>query len=291
VALVFAGDGTENLAAQLAQRLGSTVGQAEFKTFPDGEEYVRLVTDVKDQDVVIVQSTFPPRRFFQLLLMLNACKEAGAKRVRAVVPYLAYARQDRVFKPGEPLSSRLVAECLSLYAAEVITVDAHKDDIRAFYRIPFTNVSAETPIADELKRLKVDVVLAPDAGAMPRAKAVAERIGAQFDYLEKKRITSEIVEMKPKNLDVKGKSVCILDDIISTGGTMAKALEQLARNGAREVYAACVHGLFLGDAAQRLRQAGAKVIVATNTIESEHSRVSVADVVVQALAKPMTARR
>ena len=288
--LVFAGDATDKLASQIAQGLRATLGQTEFRTFPDGEEYVRLLTEVRDQDVIVVQSTYPPRHLFQLLLMLNACKEGGAKRVRAVVPYLAYARQDRIFKPGESLSSRLVAEALSLYASEVLTVDAHKDDIRAYYRIPFTNVSAEAAIADELKRLRVDVVLAPDAGAMPRAPAVAQRIGAQFDYLEKKRLTSEIVEMKPKTLDVKGKSVCILDDIISTGGTMAKALEQLARNGAREVHAACVHGLFLGDSVQKLRAAGAKAIVATNTIDGEHSRVSVADAIVQALAKPVTAR-
>lgn len=289
--LVFAGEGTQALAKQIADGLHGRLGKVEFKSFPDGEEYVRLVDEVKGQDVVVVESTFPPRRMFQLFLMLNAAKEAGAARVRAVVPYLAYARQDRIFKPGEALSSRLVAETLGLYASEVLTVDAHKDEIRAYYRVPFTNVSAEAPIAEELQRLRVDVVLAPDAGARPRAQAVADRIGAQFDHLEKKRISAEVVEMTPKSLDVRGKSVCILDDIISTGGTMAKALEQLARNGAREVYAACVHGLFLGDAAQRLTQAGAKAIVATNTIEGPHSRVSVANVIVQALAKPVPAQR
>jgi ribose-phosphate pyrophosphokinase len=290
VALVLAGDGTRQLATEIAQRLGATLGECEFKTFPDGEEYVRIATPVDGQDVIIVQSTFPPRLFFQLLLMLNAAKEAGARRIRAVVPYLAYARQDRLFKPGEALSSKLVAESLSLYASEVLTVDAHKDDIRTFYRIPFTNLSSEGPMAQELKRLRVDVVLAPDAGAIGRAKAVAQRIGAQFDHLEKKRITSEIVEMKPKNLDVKGKSVCILDDIISTGGTMAKALEQLRQNGARDVYGACVHGLFLGDAVEKLTRAGAKTVIATNTIQGPHSRVSVAETIVQGLSPKVAAR-
>lgn len=289
--LVFAGDGSKKLAADIATKLHGTLGEAEFKTFPDGEEYVRLATDVAGQDVIVVQSTYPPRRFVQLLLMLNACKEGGAKRVRAVVPYLAYARQDRIFKPGEALSSRVVAETLGLYAAEVVTVDAHKEDIGAYYRIPFTNVSADEPIAAELKRLGVEVVLAPDAGAMPRAQAIAQRINVQFDYLEKKRITSEIVEIKPKSLDVSGKSVCIVDDIISTGGTMAKALEQLALNGARELYALCVHGLFLGESVERLRLAGAKAIIATNSIETQHSKINIADVVVQALAKPLTARQ
>ncbi|MBI2078824.1 MAG: ribose-phosphate diphosphokinase [Euryarchaeota archaeon] len=131
--------------------------------------------------------------------------------------------------------------------------------------------------------------MSSSAGAMHRARAVAQRVGAQFDYLEKRRISSEVVEMTPKNLDVRGKSVCILDDIISTGGTMAKALEQLKRNGAREVVAAAVHGLFIGDAAEKLKRAGARDVFATNTVESAFSRVSVAESIVQALSLKATA--
>ncbi|HLE46925.1 MAG TPA: ribose-phosphate diphosphokinase [Candidatus Thermoplasmatota archaeon] len=282
--LVIAGDGTAKLAHEIAKRLQATVAGVEAKTFPDGEEYVRIEADVQGHDVVVVQTTYPPPRLMRLLLTLNACKENGARRIHAVIPYLAYARQDRLFKPGESLSSRVVAEMIALNAHDVVTIDAHKDDIRAFFRIPITNVSAEKPVADELKRQRIEVVLAPDAGAMPRARAVAQRIGAQFDYLEKKRISSDVVEMTPKNLDVRGKSVCILDDIISTGGTMAKALEQLKRNGARDVVAGCVHGLFIGDAADKLKRAGAKDVFSTNTIESPFNRVSVADVIVHALA-------
>lgn len=276
--LVIAGEGSRGLGGEIAQRLGADWGEAEVRAFPDGEFYARIVSPVQGQDVILVQTTHPQYRLMHLLLLLNACKENGARRVRAVVPYLAYARQDRVFKPGEALSSRLVAETLGLYAEQVVTVDAHKNDVGQYYRIPFVNAPAEVPLAQELKRLKTEVVLAPDAGAMPRAKAVAKRIGAKFDYLEKKRITSEIVETKPKSLAVRGKTVCILDDIISTGGTMAKALEQLMQNGARETYAACVHGLFQGDAVDKIRRAGAKEILATNTIESPYSRASVAGV-------------
>lgn len=292
--LVIAGEGSQRLGGEIAQRLSADWGEAEIRAFPDGEFYVRIISPIKDQDVIIVQTTYPQHRLTQLLLLLNACKENGARKIRAVVPYLAYARQDRVFKPGEALSARLVAEALGLAAHQVVTVEAHKDDVGQYYRIPFANVSAEEPLAQELKRLKTEVVLAPDEGAAPRAKAVAKRIGSKFDFLEKRRITSEIVEVAPKSLNVQGKTVCVLDDIISTGGTMAKALEQLKANGARNTYAACVHGLFQGDAVDKLRKAGAKEILATNTIESPHSRINIADVVCAALgvkASSVGARR
>lgn len=291
--LVVAGDGSRTLATEIATRIGATLVAAEVQAFPDGEDYVRVPATLKDEDVIVVQSTYPPSRLWRLLLTLQACREGGARTVKAVAPYLAYARQDRIFKPGEALSAKLIAQALGLVCNAVITVDAHKDDIRAFYNVPFVNVGAEAALAKELKRLKVQVVLAPDAGAVDRARSISERIGAQFDHLEKKRISSEVVEITPKSLNVAGKSVCIVDDIISTGGTMAKALEQLKKNGAREVHAACVHGLFIGDAWQKLRRAGAIEIFASNTIEGPFSRVSVVDEIVAALTAkvPATLKR
>ena len=287
VALVIAGDGSARLATEIARRLTAPLLSVEFKVFPDGEDYVRLLGNVKGEDVIVVQTTFPPNRYWRLLLILDACREAGAARVRAVVPYLAYARQDRIFQPGESLSARVVGETLSTLCSQIVTVDVHKEDIRSFFRIPFTNISAEEPLSRELDRLGVQVVLAPDAGARPRAEAIGKRIRVQVDHLEKKRITSEIVEMTPKSLDVSGKSVAIVDDIISTGGTMAKALEQLKKNGAREVYAVGVHGLFLGEAVQKLTAAGAKELIATDTVETKYSRVTVADQIVGALRAPL----
>lgn len=283
MALVVAGEGSGRLATGIAKALGAPLFGLEFKTFPDGEDYARLLGDVRGQEVVLVQTTFPPARLWRLFLALDACREAGATAVRAVVPYLAYARQDRVFQPGEALSVRVVAETLSRLAAQVVSVDVHKDEIRRFFRTPFTSVSASAPVAAELGRLGVQIVLAPDAGARVRAEAIAKQVGAQHDHLEKKRISSEVVEVVPKNLDVRGKRVAIVDDIISTGATMAKALEQLRRNGAREVYAVGVHGLFLGDAVAKLTAAGAREIFATDTVETSHSRVSVAEPITEAL--------
>jgi ribose-phosphate pyrophosphokinase len=290
VAIVVAGDGSAKLAAEIARRMNASVVNVELKTFPDGEDYVRLLGNVKGQDVVVVQTAFPQQRYWRLLLTLDACREAGAAKLRAVVPYLAYARQDRIFQPGEALSARVVGQTLSLYCSQIVTVDVHKEEIRKFFPSTFTNVTADEPLALELQRLGVQVVLAPDAGARDRAERIAKRIQVQVDHLEKKRISSEVVEMTPKTLDVRGKSVAIVDDIISTGGTMAKALEQLKRNGAREVYAVGVHGLFLGEAVQKLTAAGAKQLIATDTVETPYTRVSVADPVVAALVARVPAR-
>lgn len=280
------------MAERLAKHTGWATAVADFKTFPDGEEYARILSPVRGQDVVIVQSTYPPSRLWKLFLLLSAAKENGAAGMRCVVPYLAYARQDRVFLDGEALSAQLVADCIRRYATDCVTVELHKDDVARYFQGGCRNLSAVEPFAREFKRRRVEVVLAPDAGARERARQVAERIGAAVDHLEKTRINSEVVEMRPKSLEVRGKRVAILDDIISTGGTMAKATEQLVTQGAKEVLCAGVHGLFIGDAAAKLKKAGAAEVIASDTIESPYSRVSVAEVLAEALtAAPRASAR
>lgn len=287
--LVVAGDGAQALAKALCEAGRHPLGHVEFKTFPDGEEYVRILEPVKDEDVVVVQSTFPASRVMKLLLLLNAAKENGARSVRAVVPYLAYARQDRIFQPGESLSVKLIAQIIGLHASECFTVDLHKDESCQLFKIPVHNLSAEEPIAAELKRLRVDSVLAPDSGALPRVQAIARRIGVAHDHLEKTRVSSEVVQMKPKQLDVKGQRVAVVDDIISTGGTIATAVEELLKQGASSVFAVAVHGLFLGAALEKLKRAGVAEILSTDTVPSPYSRISVASVIARAMAERLTA--
>jgi ribose-phosphate pyrophosphokinase len=291
VALIVAGEGAAPMARRIADATGWATTDAEFKTFPDGEAYARIPAAMDGQHVVIVQTGYPPERFWRLLLLLNAARENRAASVRAVVPYLAYARQDRLFQPGEALSSRLALECVRTQASGLVTVDPHKEDVARFFGPGFRSVSAEAPFADAFRTRRIDVVLAPDAGARPRAAAVAARLAAAVDHLEKKRLSGTEVEVAPKTLDVRGKRVAILDDIISTGGTMAKAVEQLVRQGAASVLCAGVHGLFLGDAADRLRRAGASELLASDSIETEHSRVSVAGVLASALLEAPAAQR
>lgn len=288
--LLVAGEGGQSLAQKLAHLTHWPVVGAEFKTFPDGEEYAKIQGGVKGQDVVVLQTTYPPSRLWKLLLLLSAARENGASTIRCVVPYLAYARQDRVFLEGEALSARLVADSIRQYATDCVTVDLHKDDVRKFFGGVCQNLSAAEPFAKEFKAKGIEVVLAPDAGALDRAKDVAGRIGARFDHLEKKRVSSDIVEMRPKALDVAGKKVAILDDIISTGGTMAKATEQLVAQKAVGVVCAGVHGLFMADAVTKLKKAGAAEILASDTIDSPYSRVSVAELIAHALTVTSAAR-
>lgn len=289
--LLVAGAGAENLTAGLAKALSAGTSQVEFKTFPDGEQYVRILAPLKGEDVIVVQTGYPPERMWKLLLLLEAAAENGADRVRCVVPYLPYARQDRRFLDGEPVSARLVARAISQNATECITVEPHKADVAAFFTVPCHLVSAADAFAAEFKTRGVDVVLAPDAGARDRAEAVARRIGAQVDHLEKRRISSEVVEVKPKSLSVGGKTVAILDDIISTGGTMVKATEQLVRHGAKQVICAGIHGLFIGGAVEKLRGAGAHEVLVTDTIDSAWSRVSMASSIAEALGRPRVPAR
>lgn len=282
--LLVPGAGVDGMVDKLARATGWTVAPVEFRTFPDGEEYARIRAPVRGEDVVVVETGYPPARLWRLLQLLNAARENGAATVRCVVPYLSYARQDRVFLEGEALSARLVAEAIRSQAAECLTVELHKDAVARFFGPGgCRNLSAVEPFAREFRARGVDVVLAPDAGARARAEAVAARIGAQADHLEKTRRSSEVVEVRPKSLAVRGRTVAILDDIISTGGTMVKATEQLVAAGAGTVLCAGVHGLFLGDAVARLRAAGAREVLATDTIESSLSRVSVAPLLAEAL--------
>lgn len=288
--LLVAGEGGHSLAQKLAHIAKWSVVDAEVKSFPDGEQYARIPTSVQGKDVVVVQTGYPPSRLWTLLMLLNAAREGKAASVRCVVPYMPYARQDRLFLEGEALTAKLVGQSLRTWSDQCLTVELHKDEVARYFDGRCLNLSAAAPFADEFRQRQIDVVLAPDAGARQRAEQVALRLGAEADHLEKKRLSGESVEIRPKSLNVKGRRVAILDDIISTGSTMAKACEQLVQQGAATVVCAGVHGLFIGDAVQRLKSAGASEIICADTIDSPYSRVSVAPILAEALAAKSLAR-
>ncbi len=288
--MILPGPGSEGLARRLAQHTNDPVGHVESKTFPDGEKYIRILDDV-DGPVVVCQSLWPPDRFTDLLLLLDAARRAGGGPIIAVVPYLAYARQDRVFQPGEALSAHVVARAIDATSDQLLTVDPHKADVLDFFECRTTTVSASGPIAEALDERDVDCVLAPDEGALDRARDVADRCSADVDHLEKTRIDSQTVRMQPKELDVDGMRVAIVDDIISTGGTMATALAMLRDQGAQATFAVGVHGLFIGGAEDRLKKAGVDEILSTDTVPNPTSRISVVGPLADALAATTTKTR
>jgi ribose-phosphate pyrophosphokinase len=278
---ILGGTSAQNVAKNLAKELQQPLLQATYKRFPDDEFYLRLLDDISGEDVVIVQTAYPDQKIIELFLMQDAVHDAGAKKITVVLPYFGYSRQDKKFEQGEAISARAIAQHISLHADSVITVDPHKEHILKFFTTPAYSCSAVSSLADYVKKQSIDFVLAPDKGAKQRAQEAAARINCDYDYLEKTRIDGTTVKVTPKKLDVHGKKIVIIDDIISTGGTMAHSIKELKKQGAKHVSVACTHGLFIGGAKEKLISAGCDEIIATDTIQNEFSKVSVASCIAE----------
>lgn len=250
------------------------VVKAAFKEFPDGESYVRLSEESVDGgSVVILQSLSPPqdRSLMQLLQLVDASINLGAEIVAVFAPYLAYARQDKMFLKGEPVSVRvLLTSIFSAGARFLFTVDVHNPASLSLFPGKAFNLM---PLHLLLKPLVEDkegndvIVVAPDKGAIERARIVAERFGLKYDYLDKRRdrITGEVV-VDDRGVYVENKTVILVDDIISTGGTISQATRKLYSRGAKEVYIACSHALLVGDSLAKILSSGVKDIVSFNTL-------------------------
>ncbi len=282
---ILGGTSARTIAEDISKELQRPLIEATYKRFPDDEFYVRILDDVKDEDVLIVQTTYPDTKIVELLLMQDAVYEAGANEITVALPYFGYSRQDKKFEDGEPISARAIAEHISLHADRIITVDPHKEHLLDFFNVPAYSCSAVVEIAKYLKEKDVDFVLAPDKGAKKRAQQAANIIDCEYDYMEKTRIDGTTIKIKPKNLDAKNKNVAIIDDIISTGGTMAKSIKELKKQGAKKVSVACTHGLFVGGAKEKLLSAGCDEIVSTDTIEDEFSKVKTAPCIAEMFLK------
>ena len=281
--LVLAGPASEELGRSVAQKLDLPLLGAEFKVFPDGESKFTVHENVSGKSVFIVQSTHQPgdQHLFQLLLASHQLSEEGAK-VTAVVPYLAYARQDKEFLPGESVTLGVVAHLMrSVGVRRLVTVDIHSAEGLALFSFPTYSVSAIPSLVEYSKDklgLKDPVVIAPDFGGSKRTEAFGQLYGAKYLQLSKTRDrTSGDVSIKDIAEDLQGKEVVMVDDIISTGGTMKAAAEVVIKHGAKKALVVCVHGLFAGDALQKLEKAPISEIVCTNTIPGKFSKVDVSD--------------
>lgn len=270
------------LGDALADRLDGDCLVYEHKIFPDGERYVRVEGELGDQ-VALLGDTRPNAKILETLIALDACREAGADDVALAVPYLAYARQDRSFNPGEGVSARALCRALATGASSLVTVDLHTETVLGMFDGPTANALAAPELAQALGDEGVDLVLAPDAGARQRAGDVAGRLDLPFDHLEKTRVSATEVDMAPKELDVTGATVAIVDDIISTGGTMATATGKLLSQGADRVLVAATHGIFAGEAEDRLQKAGVDKILVTDSVPTHHSVISCAGALARGL--------
>jgi ribose-phosphate pyrophosphokinase len=271
---IVAGSASSHVARYLAGSLGAQLVEVQGKRFPDDECYVRIMDNLDGSDVVLVQTTYPDRNLVEALLLQDAIHEFKIKKLITVVPYMAYARQDKKFNEGEPISARAMAQTISQRTDGIVLVDVHDEKISEHFKAPTVNVSAMPQIGEYLvKSAKVDLVVSPDDGAMHLAKTVAEVVGCNWSWLEKKRIDGNTVEISPKHVGAKDREIAIVDDIIATGGTIMTATKQLKMQGARKVIAACTHGLFTSGALPKLRTA-VDYIFSADTIENETTIVS-----------------
>ncbi|ANF22199.1 ribose-phosphate diphosphokinase [Thermococcus piezophilus] len=272
--MIVVGSGAGHLEEEV-RALGGELVEVEIKKFPDGEKYVRVLGS--GDEALVVQSTFKPQdeNLIELLLIGDALRERGFTKLRAVVPYLAYSRQDRVTKEGEPISVRAIMREIGLYYDELYVFDLHNPETLRFFPGKAVNLSPARAIAEYFKdKLGDGVVLAPDKGARARARAVAEKLGLEYSHFEKKRVSPREVKMWPVDIDVVGKNVLIVDDIISTGGTMVKAANLLRARGAEKIFVAATHGVFAEGAIERVSRAVDELAV-TNTIPTPVSRISI----------------
>ena len=275
--VVVSGSNAQQVAEQLAIALNWDHIPLEARRFPDTEGYIRIPEDqieaIRKEPVVVVSNTFPDAGIVETLLMLKAIsdvRKGSLENLRGIepqrmenigpgvylaVPYFGYSRQDKRFKPGEVISARAIADMLATQCDGLTVLDLHAPQVLENLTIPVAFTSAMPELANHLQsEVKPDFILSPDKGAIDRASQVAKLIDCEFSYLEKTRIDAHTIIHKAKDLDVKGKVVAIVDDMIATGGTICRAADALRSQGATEVHAACSHGLFTGGAIRRLTQ-------------------------------------
>lgn len=293
--IIILGPASRDLGGRVASEMGVEAHPIEHRVFPDGESYIRLTAPVEGETVAILQTTAPDpdRKLMNLFLMARTARDLGAERVICITPYLAYSRQDNRFLEGEALSLDVVVGLLEASGVDdLVVVDSHNEsslrEIEAGHDVEVHNLSAIPLLAENLCRNGFEGAysLSPDKGAIHLAEAAAKTLGGGAGFFEKirDRTTGEI-EMKVVDLDIEGQKAVVFDDIISSGGTMARAVEGLRNHGASRVAAACTHALFMAGAKERIASAGADPIVISDSVRSEVEavRVSIAPLIARKL--------
>jgi ribose-phosphate pyrophosphokinase len=277
---IFTGNANPDLAAEIAQALGTVLGERGCRTFADGEIYLQIKENVRGADVFIVQPTCTPvdRNLMELLLMIDALRRASADRITAVLPYYGYARQDRKDKPRVPISARLVAALLETAGANrVLALDLHAAQIQGFFDIPVDHLFATPVLIEYFRPLNVPdlTVVSPDAGGVERARAFAKRLNAPLAIIDKRREEANVAEVMNVVGEVEGRNCLLVDDLIDTAGTLVKGAEALMEKGAASVSACATHAVLSGPAVSRIEESCIKEVVFTNSIPlSEEAKKS-----------------
>ncbi len=269
---ILSGGANPSFATRLAEHLGQELGHVAIKRFADGEVFVEVRDNIRGRDVFVVQSTCPPanEHIMELLVIMDAVKRASADRVTVVTPYFGYARQDRKVSPRSPISAKLIADIIQVAGADrVLTVDLHAGQIQGFFDIPVDHLYASSALIGEVRELAGErevVIVSPDSGGVPRARAYAKVLNAPLAVIDKRRDRpNEIAEMRIVG-DVKGRYAVLIDDMVDTAGTLTKAAGAVLDAGALAVSAVCTHGVLSGPAVDRIQGSVLENLVISDTI-------------------------
>ncbi len=269
---LLSGTSNRDLAEEVSRHLGVSISDMLVTKFSDGEVRVQINESIRGADVYVFQSLSYPanQHIMELLLIIDALKRSSAGRITAVIPYFAYARQDRQDKPRTPVSARLLADLITVAGANrVVTVDLHSPQIQGFFDIPVDHLSALPVLYDYLKKnviLENPIVVSPDAGGVERARQLANRLGCGIAIIYKRRSEPNKAEVLDVVGDIEGKGAIIIDDLIDTAGTVVAAANMLINRGAKRVLACATHGVLSGPAVERLTNSPIEQIIITNTI-------------------------
>lgn len=269
--IIFSGTSNPALAEEVARYMNMELGKVEISCFPDGEKLIRLESDVRGRDVYIMQSTCTPvdANVMELLIFLDCLKRASASRVTAVIPYFGYARQDRKDAGRVPITAKLMANIITSAGADrVLSLDLHAKQLQGFFDIPLDHLSAEPVLVHYLKEKHIRnlTVVAPDVGNMKTASRYATALNAELAIIHKRRLTGQEVLCEEIIGTVEGRNVVMVDDMISTAGTIAGAAKMAKERGAKNIVVGATHGVFAGPAIERLRNAPIDEVFVTDTI-------------------------
>jgi len=285
---VIAGSASKDLGKRIARRLKAPYVEAKTRVFPDGESKITFGRIPKNSIVLVVQSTYPPvdTNLLQALSIISQVRKVSSK-IYAIIPYMGYARQDRQFLSGEVVTMSIIARMIQAAGAKkVVVVDIHSKTALNHFKIPKENVSAIPELAKYFKKMKLKnaLVVSPDMGGSLRAKKFASLLNIDFITLKKSRNRNTgKVQIHSSKADVRGKDLILVDDIISTGGSIIKAAQFLKRQKCKRLFVACTHGLFVEDAEKKIKKAGVSQIISTNTIPRSTSKVDVSGVIVESI--------
>ena len=285
---VICGKASEDLGRKLARKVKANLVKSEVRVFPDGESKITLKGNVSKRKSIVVQSIYPPvdTNLIQALSLISKAKE-NSSEVVVVIPYMGYARQDREFLPGEIVSMKVLAKLFKgAGASKLIVIDIHSLIGLKYFTIKSKNVSAVPDLARYFKKmsLKNPLIVSPDQGGKERAKEFAKEMGIEFIALQKKRDRKTgKVQIKTKQADVIGRDLILVDDMISTGGSIVNATKFLKKEKCKRVFVACTHALLMNDAEKKIKKSGVTKIVSANTIPGKTSIVDVSNTIAKAI--------